>query len=141
MIGNHTPRTFDDPTRRWITRHVSSVEQLDLLLLLDQDRTRFWSVDNAASTLRLSRVAVRGAAEVLAARNFLEVRFGEDVLYRLDPGSADLLSLVDRVVCAGRENRAEAVRALGLARVSPAVTDLDTRAKRPDDVGGNGPHA
>ena len=124
MAGN-TRGTFDDSARQWIRRHISSIEQLDLLILLDQDRTRFWSVDNAAAALRLSRPAVRTAAEVLAARNFLEVRFGEDVLYRLDPGSADLGSLVERVVDAGQRNRAEAVRALGLSPIAPATARAD----------------
>jgi len=119
-----TGRTFDDSTQ-WIRGHISSVEQLDLLLLLDQDRARFWSVGIAAAALRLSPPAVRAAAEGLAARNFLEVRFGEDVLYRLDPGSTDLGTLVERVVDAGRRNRAEAVRALGLSPTAPATARAD----------------
>ena len=57
------PRTFDDSTRQWITRHVTSVEQLDLLLLLDEDGSRFWSIGNAASALRPQRSVVRAAAE------------------------------------------------------------------------------
>ena len=128
MVGNTRP-PFDDSTRQWIRRHVSSGEELDLLILLDRDRTRFWSVDNAAAALRLSRPAVRAAAEVLAARNFLEVRCGEDVLYRLDPGSADLGRLVERVVDAGRRNRAEAVRALGLSPISPATARAGARGR------------
>ena len=140
MVGNTRP-PFDDSTRQWIRRHVSSSEQLDLLILLDRDRTRFWSVDNAAAALRLSRPAVRAAAEALAARNFLEVRCGADVLYRLDPGNSDLVSLVERVVDAGRRNRAEAVRALGLRRSSAPLTDRDTGTKGSNDVAGNGSHA
>jgi hypothetical protein len=140
-LGKNTPRTFDDSTRQWITRHVTSVEQLDLLLLLGEDGSRFWSVGNAASALRLQRSVVRAAAEVLASRNFLEVRFGEDVLYRLDPGSPDLRSVVERVVDAGRRGRAETIRALGLRRISSRVTNLDAAGEQPDDVGGDEPHA
>jgi len=128
-------------TRRWIAQHVTSVEQLDLLLLLDRDRSRFWSIGNAASALRLPRALVHGAAEVLAARNFLEVRCGEDVLYRLDPGSPDLRKLVECVVDAARRSRADAVRALGLGGASALVPDVDARGKGPDDGGGHGPHA
>jgi hypothetical protein len=106
--------------------HVNTAE-LDLLLLLDDDRTRCWSVGNAASALRLPRAVVRRAAEALAARNLLEVRFGEDVLYRLDPGSPDLKELVQRIVDAGR--------------VSSGMADVDARTKGPDDVDGNGSHA
>jgi len=140
-VGKGIPRTFDDSTRQWITRHVTSVEQLDLLLLLDEDGSRFWSIGNAASALRLQRSAVRAAAEVLAARNFLEVRFGEDVLYRLDPGSPDLRSVVERVVHAGRRGRAETIRALGLRPISSGMTNLDATGEQPDDVGGDEPHA
>jgi hypothetical protein len=139
--GQRIPRTFDDATREWISRHVTSVEQLDLLLLLDEDGSRFWSIDNAASALRLQRSVVRAAAEGLAARNFLEVRFGEDVLYRLDPGNPDLRSVVERIVDAGRRGRAETIRALGLRRISSGMTNLDATGERPDDLGGDEPHA
>jgi hypothetical protein len=141
MFRKDPPRTFDDSTRQWITRHVTSVEQLDLLMLLDQDASRYWSVGNAASALRLPCAAVRAAAEVLAGRNFLEVRFGEDVLYRLDPGSPELRSVVERLVDAGRRSRAETIGALGLSRISSGVTNVDPRGEPPDDVGGDGPHA
>jgi hypothetical protein len=139
-FGRRIPRTFDDSTRQWIARHVSSVEQLDLLLLLDEDRSRFWSVGNAASRLRLPRAVVHDAAEVLAARNFLEVRFGEDVLYRLDPGSPDLHSLVECLADAGRRSRSDAVRSLGLRRVSAAAPDPDAGPRIPDDNDDNGGH-
>jgi len=139
--GKRIPRTFDDATRQWITRHVTSVEQLDLLLLLDEDGSRFWSIRNAAAALRLQRSVVRAAAEVLAARNFLEVRFGEDVLYRLDPGNADLRSVVERVVDAGRRNRAETIGALGLRRISGGRTNVDAAGEQRDEVGRDEPHA
>src|SRR4026209_1953566 len=78
---------FDGASRRLITRHISSLGQLDLLVLLDEHRTRYWSAGNAATALRLAPTTVRAAAEALAAGNLLDVRFGEDALYRLDPVS------------------------------------------------------
>jgi len=92
-------------TRRDIERLIRSVEELEVLLFLGRDRTRYSSSRVAAAAVGLSDAAAAAALEALASRNLLDVRIGEQLLYRLDPTTAKANAAVGRILEAGWHNR------------------------------------
>jgi hypothetical protein len=112
---------LDAATRRLVLLHVRTFEELELLLLLDRDRTRYWSATAAAVPLGVTETAARQACEALASRNLLEVRLGEDVLYRLDPTGA-AADGVRRVLDAVRQHRVAVINTI--ASTTTAAADF-----------------
>lgn len=109
---------LDAATRRLVLQHVRRIDELELLLLLDRDRARYWSAAAAAVPLGIPESAARRSFEALASRNLLEVRLGEDVLYRLDAdASADT---VRRIVAAVQQHRVELMNAIACAATAAA---------------------
>ena len=68
-------------------RHVRSIEQLELLLLLHAQPERWWSAEAAAAELRTARAPTAARLEEMAARNLLDVRTAERLLFRYHPAS------------------------------------------------------
>jgi len=86
-----------EPVKRLIAEHVESVSQLEVLLLLQQDRTTVWSAEEAARYLKsqpelvdatLSRFARAGIAGV-------EVDEAGNACFAYRPATAALRSSVD----------------------------------------------
>lgn len=75
--------------RAFLFSCVESIAQVELLLLF-RGSDRFRSVRDVAQDLRVSRTAARHDLEILAARGLLEVRVGEETLYRYAPKSDEL---------------------------------------------------
>lgn len=113
------PPRLDAATRRIVLDHVRTIEELELLLLLDRDRARYWSAAGAAAPLGITEAVARRAFEALASRNLLEVRLGEDVLYRLDP-AASARSGVQRLIEAARQHRVDVLNAIACAASAAA---------------------
>lgn len=113
---------LDAATRQILLQHVRTFEDLDVLLLLARDGRRFWSAAAAASDLGLTTASAQAALDRLASRNLLEVRFGEDVLYRLDPTSPRTASAVQTILDAARQHRTAVLGAI--AGAGRAVGDF-----------------
>ena len=113
---------LDAATRQILLQHVRTFEDLEMLLLLARDARRFWSAAAAASELGLAEAAAQTALDSLASHNFLEVRFGEDVLYRLDPNSPRTAAAVQRILDAARRHRTAVLSAI--AGAGRAVGDF-----------------
>jgi hypothetical protein len=67
-----------------------SVLHLDVLLLLDADRLRWWSCEAVASSLRAAPGSVSLVLEQLGTRNLLDVKLASAVLYKLAPWDEDV---------------------------------------------------
>jgi len=110
-------------TRRAILQCVRSAEELEVLLFLSRDRDRYSSPVTIAGEIGMPTASVAGALEALAARNLLDVRIGEHVLYRLDPGSSGMGKAVDVTVKIGWQSRSAVMRVIVSAGPS-AVSDF-----------------
>lgn len=117
-----TRATIPDAVRRFLTDEVGSVERLDLLLFLQRHPTRWWAAQTVAAELEMPADAVQSHLEYLSARNLLDVRVAESVIYCYNPGREDLSQLVEDVARAHYRHRDELVavltrRATGSARL------------------------
>jgi hypothetical protein len=101
---------MDQETQRAIAACVRSIEELEVLLFLARDRRRYCSADTISAETGLAVRSVAAALEVLAARNLLDVRIAEAVLYRLDPTSPGTEACVERTLGAAWRDRASVLK-------------------------------
>lgn len=72
--------------QRFLRRYVTSVSELDVLLLLAKDSGREWTCQLASSELQASPEAVRSALEQLTLDHLLEAKtVAEETHYRFKP--------------------------------------------------------
>ena len=117
-----TRATIPETVRRFLTGEVGSVERLDLLLFLHRHPTRWWAAQTVAAELEMPADTVQSHLEHLSARNLLDVRVTESVIYCYNPGREDLSRLVEDVARAHYRHRDDLVavltrRATGSARL------------------------
>jgi DNA-binding IclR family transcriptional regulator len=104
--------TLDPDTLAAIAACVRSIEELEVLLRLADDRARYCSAAMIATETGLPPRAASAALETLASRNLLDVRITEAVLYRLDPASPELRTRLERTLDAAWRNRGDVLRAI-----------------------------
>ncbi len=109
--------------RSLVARCLASVEHLEALLLLEKDGSRWWSPQEVADELRTSSSSARRRLEELGAFNLLDVRIGQDVLYRYAPGDAGLSRTVESLRRCYQEQRVAVLSEI-LARPAHAIIDF-----------------
>jgi hypothetical protein len=119
--------TLDPETLAAIAGCVRSIEELEVLLRLADNRARYCSAATIATEAGLPPVAASAALETLASRNLLDVRITDTVLYRLDPASPEARAHLERTLDAAWRNRGDVLRAAGRA----ARAGCATRSSRP----------
>jgi hypothetical protein len=92
-----TQATLSDSVKRFLTDDVGSVERLNLLLFLHRHASRWWAAQTLATELEMPADAVQSHLEHLSARNLLDVRIAESVIYRYLPAREELSGLVEEV--------------------------------------------
>ncbi|HTG31524.1 MAG TPA: hypothetical protein VLB76_01235 [Thermoanaerobaculia bacterium] len=91
----HAP--LSDAVRRFLIDDIGSVERLNLLLFLHRHSTRWWAAKTLAVELEMPADITQSHLEHLSARNLLDVRIAESVIYCYKPGREDLAELVEEV--------------------------------------------
>jgi hypothetical protein len=76
---------------------IGSAERLDLLLYLYRHAKRWWAAPALAAELGMPADAVESHLEQLSARNLLDVRVADSVIYRYQPSREDLSRLVEEI--------------------------------------------
>jgi hypothetical protein len=82
--------------RRFIDDKIDGPEQLEIVLLLRREASKFWDAARVAETLTLNERRVAEHLEHLAGRGLLDVRIGSDVVYRFSPADSATLDVVAR---------------------------------------------
>lgn len=106
--------------RRFLTTHVDSVEQLEVLLLARSDPARWWTLDDVSTALRTAPASAGTRLRDLAGRRILET---EGARFRYRPPDAALAALIDRVAAAYRDRRVTVITCI-YARPPDAVREL-----------------
>lgn len=79
---------FSDTLKQFIAKHINSVEQLEVLLLLKRTAPREWTADQVSQEMTTSRYAAEGRLHDLHARGLFVFREENQVLYfRYDPAN------------------------------------------------------
>ncbi len=92
-----TQAVLSDAVKHFLTGAVVSVERLDVLLFLYRHANRWWAAEKLAAELEMPADAVQLHLEHLSARNLLEVRIAESVIFCYKPVSQELSTLVEAV--------------------------------------------
>jgi hypothetical protein len=107
-----TQAPLSDAVRRFLAESVGSVERLTLLLFLHRNAARWWAAQALAAELEMPADTVQLHLEHLSARNLLDVRIAESVIYCYKPGREDLAGLVEEAARAHYLHRDAVVAAL-----------------------------
>ena len=111
------------PARHFLRQAIASILQLDILLVLCRDETRWWNAEQIARELGASMEHVSTALEELAGRNLLDVRIGGTLAYRFAPVDATAAALLTEIgsnVYGARELVASGMRVSAAQRFADA---------------------
>lgn len=75
------PRRLSPRASEFLREFIKSVHELDMILVLHRDPSRWWSAEQIAEELSMRADVAARALEALAGRNLLDVRVGETLAY------------------------------------------------------------
>jgi predicted ArsR family transcriptional regulator len=110
------PHELPRPVDAFITTHLRSLEQFEVLVLVARMDERWWDADAVADQIGIAEPDARRALDHLAARNLLEIRITGDVRYRFQPGAEKLREDVRDLLQAYRTSRAAVLSRVAGAR-------------------------
>jgi len=94
---------------RFITVHVRSLEQLEILLLLASQPGRAWSVDAVYDVIRSSRSSAAERLGELQLQGLLSVSAGKEPTYRFQPQAPEIAAAVEALAQFYKERRVKIV--------------------------------
>jgi predicted ArsR family transcriptional regulator len=83
------PDTFPEDLRRFIAEYISSVEQLEVLLLLKNRADRDWSAEEISQALSSQPSAIRMRLNDLTSHGLLQQKMGAE-RFRYQPATPEL---------------------------------------------------
>lgn len=102
-------RELSAAAREFARAHIRSPLELDVLLALEDDGSRWWSADALAAALRVPLSSLASILDALAVASLLDVKVAGDVLYRFAPLN-DVRHLLREIELARRLDAAAANR-------------------------------
>jgi predicted ArsR family transcriptional regulator len=84
------PHTLAPSVVAFVTEHVRTLAELQLLMTIIQSGDRWWDATAAARELGLTIHDARRALDHLGAHNLLDIRITGDVRYQYRPGTTEL---------------------------------------------------
>jgi DNA-binding MarR family transcriptional regulator len=97
-----------DDVDRFIMRHVDTLEQLEILLLLRAHRSRSFSAREVTAELRLGAGSASERLADLEARGFLAAQ-GDPPLYAYSPDSAETERVINAVATCYSERKVSVI--------------------------------
>jgi hypothetical protein len=92
-----TDSDLSEDVKKFITEHINSLEQLEVLLLLHRHPEKAWTAHDVSQELRLSPTSVAMRLANLEKRGLLAVSESSDPLYRYQPQKPDFEPAVDNL--------------------------------------------
>jgi hypothetical protein len=83
--------------RALLGEKVTSLLQLDVLLLVYSGLERWWDAEQVAQMLRVPASAASAALEDLATGNLLDVKIGNTISYRFAPSGPETAAVIREV--------------------------------------------
>jgi predicted ArsR family transcriptional regulator len=90
-----TDKGLSEEVKKFITDHINSLEQLEILLLLHSHPQQEWTAQAVSQELRLSQASAAMRLADLEKRGLLGVKETADPLYRYQPQKPDFEPTVD----------------------------------------------
>ena len=111
---------FDSAVVSFVTEHVRTLAELQLLMAIVQSGERWWDAGSAARESGLTVQQARSALDYFGARNLLDIRITGDVRYQFRPGTPELRRRVEACVAAFRTRPVD----LALLISGPSATSV-----------------
>jgi hypothetical protein len=114
-----------DEVRRLISRHIDSVAQLDVLLLLQESRERSWTVQEIARQLRQQPDLVEATLARLSRGGIVgvEVNAAGEPAFCFRPGTKALESATERLAATYATHKTSVITAI-FSSPSDAIEDF-----------------
>ncbi|MBI3898963.1 MAG: hypothetical protein HY308_11805 [Gammaproteobacteria bacterium] len=93
-----------EDVRRFVLTSITSVPQLEAILLLRSDAKHSWDGKHVAQRLYVSEKLADQLLTDLCAAGVLVVTGQENLLYRYQPSSDELMQMIDRVATVYSKN-------------------------------------
>jgi hypothetical protein len=123
--------------RSFLRDHIRSLEELEILVLLQKDAERWWSAEGVAEELGTPRVVAATRLEEMAARSLLDVRISEQLFFRYAPASPALDTVARDAARAYKEKPAMVATAIDSRAVDEIRAFADAfRIRRKEGNGG-----
>ncbi len=110
--------------KQLLARHIRSVEQLEVLLLLRSQPARAWRSAEVYDVIRSSAPSISARLDAFSAAGFLAKEEGTPQTYRYAP-SADLRSAVDETAAAYQTWRVRVIEAIFAPESDPVQNFAD----------------
>ncbi len=125
-----------DPLRQFLRDSISTIERLEILLLMQRHPDRWWTAKAIGDELRMPATVVESDLGWLGSRNLIAVRIAQDVLYQFSPGTPALRQLAEDVAQAHYADRNAVAAALASAISESARRFADAFRLRKDNEDG-----
>jgi hypothetical protein len=96
------PHPFAPSVVAFVTDHVRTLAELQLLIAVIQSGDRWWDAGAAARESGLSVQEARRALDYFSAHNLLDIRITGDVRYQFHPGTSALRESAEACAAAFR---------------------------------------
>lgn len=123
---------FPEDLKQFLLGHVSSVAQLEALLLLRSQREREWTADEVSRALATTAEMASEQLAELQARGLLARKGEPNTRYQYWPATPDLDAQVSRLETTYRERRVAVITAIYSQPVDKVRTFADAFRLRKD---------
>ncbi|MBA2269226.1 MAG: hypothetical protein H0W20_01345 [Chthoniobacterales bacterium] len=123
--------TLSPAVKQLLSRHIGSVEQLEVLLLLRGSPERAWTSAEVYDVIRSSPASVSQRLEAFTAAGFLAKEEGSPLRFRYAPNHS-LRSAVDETAAAYRNWRIRVIEAIFAPEVDAVQSFADAFKLRKD---------
>lgn len=123
---------FPADVRAFIAEHISSIAELEMLLLLRSDPAKNWDVAEISKALYATPEMAAGQLSSLQNRGLLVASEEPENRYRYQPGSPELEGMVNRLAELYRDRRVSVITVLYSEPVNKVQTFADAFKLRKD---------
>jgi hypothetical protein len=127
---------ISEKVRLFIAKYIHSLEQLEILLLLNAYRGGMWTVPHVQAHVQGKESSVSGCLEDLRSSGFLRATPMPGLVYQYEPKSEDLKKGVDALAAAYKEHKIKVIE-LVVSKSSDELRNFSNAFKlRRDDHAG-----
>lgn len=113
------------PVKQLLARHIQSVEQLEVLLLLHSQPARAWTAPEVYDVIRSSEASIAARLQAFTAAGFLIEEKGPPQTFRYAPNDRDLRSALDMTASAYQTWRVRVIEAIFAPETNPVQSFAD----------------
>jgi hypothetical protein len=124
--------TLPAPVKQLLSRHIRSVEQLEVLLLLRSQPQRAWTAAEVYDVIRSSQTSIAARLHAFASDGLAVEEQGSPPTFRFAPKDENTRSAVDQTAAAYQTWRIRVIEAIFAPEADPAQSFADAFKLRKD---------